>query len=66
MVTVNFTGFPSESAYGPFVYHVHALPVPANGNCSATMGHLDPTDRGEVHKVNVFKFLTRRKLTWLP
>jgi len=50
---VNFTGFPSEAAYGPFVYHVHTLPVPADGNCTATMGHLDPTDRGEYHPCEV-------------
>jgi len=47
--TVNFTGFPSESEYGPFVYHIHGMPVSADGNCTATMGHLDPTDRGEYH-----------------
>lgn len=52
-VAVNFTGFPSEAAYGPFVYHIHALAVPADGNCSATMGHLDPTDRGEYYPCNV-------------
>lgn len=45
--TVNFTGFPSEAMYGPFVYHIHNLAVPANGNCTQTLGHLDPTDRGE-------------------
>ncbi|KAI9743059.1 MAG: hypothetical protein M1818_003354 [Claussenomyces sp. TS43310] len=49
LFTVNFTGFPSQAAYGPFVYHVHAMPVPADGNCSGTLGHLDPTDRGELH-----------------
>lgn len=52
-VAVNFTGFPSEASYGPFVYHIHAMPVPADGNCSATMGHLDPTDRGEYYPCNV-------------
>lgn len=52
-VAVNFTGFPSEASYGPFVYHIHALAVPADGNCSATMGHLDPTDRGEYYPCNV-------------
>jgi hypothetical protein len=26
-VSVNFTGFPSESEYGPFVYHIHEFPV---------------------------------------
>lgn len=31
--SVNFTNFPSVSAYGPFVYHIHNLPVPAGGNC---------------------------------
>lgn len=51
--TVNFTGFPSEAAYGPFVYHIHGLPVPADGNCTATMGHLDPTNRGELHACDV-------------
>jgi len=30
------------------VYHIHAKPVPANGNCTATLAHLDPTNRGEV------------------
>jgi hypothetical protein len=49
LITVNLTGFPSPSLYGPFVYHIHTLPVPADGNCSATLGHLDPTDRGEYH-----------------
>ncbi|QIX00623.1 hypothetical protein AMS68_006140 [Peltaster fructicola] len=49
MVTVNFSGFPAEAQYGPFVYHIHGLPVPADGNCTVTMGHLDPTDRGEYY-----------------
>lgn len=51
--TVNFTGFPSEAEYGPFVYHIHNLPVPADGNCTETLGHLDPTDRGEYYPCNV-------------
>jgi hypothetical protein len=38
MFMINMTGFPSESDYGPFVYHVHAMPVPADGNCTATLG----------------------------
>ena len=46
-VMVNFHGLPSQSEYGPLVYHIHTLPVPSDGNCSATMGHLDPTNRGE-------------------
>ncbi|KAE8441299.1 hypothetical protein EG329_005529 [Mollisiaceae sp. DMI_Dod_QoI] len=49
MFYVNFSGFPSESEYGPFVYHIHDMPVSADGNCTATMGHLDPTNRGEYH-----------------
>lgn len=49
MFSVNFTGFPSEAMYGPFVYHVHGMPVSADGNCTSTMGHLDPTDRGELY-----------------
>ncbi|KAH9838140.1 Cell surface superoxide dismutase [Teratosphaeria destructans] len=52
MVSVDFSGFPSEELYGPFVYHIHTLPVPSNGNCTATMGHLDPTDRGEYYPCN--------------
>lgn len=47
MVNVNFHGFPDEAMYGPFIYHIHAKAVPADGNCTATLGHLDPTDRGE-------------------
>ncbi|KAG8533390.1 uncharacterized protein KY384_002173 [Bacidia gigantensis] len=52
---VNLFGFPSESL-GPFrisilmtsiVYHIHDQPVPANGNCTATLAHLDPYIRGE-------------------
>ena len=31
------------------VYHIHGMPVAPDGNCTATMGHLDPTDRGEYH-----------------
>ncbi|MCJ1407920.1 hypothetical protein MMC19_001991 [Ptychographa xylographoides] len=49
MFNVSFTNFPSEAEYGPFVYHIHELPVPADGNCSSTMAHLDPTMRGELH-----------------
>jgi hypothetical protein len=35
------------------VYHIHALAVPADGNCTSTMGHLDPTDRGEYFPCDV-------------
>lgn len=27
--------------------------MPADGNCTATLGHLDPTDRGEYHPCKV-------------
>ena len=30
------------------VYHIHDQPVPSNGNCTATLAHLDPYIRGEV------------------
>jgi hypothetical protein len=49
IVTLDLAGFPSDATYGPFVYHIHALAVPADGNCTSTMGHLDPTDRGEYY-----------------
>lgn len=48
-VNVDFQGFPDASLYGPFVYHIHALPVPANGDCTATLGHLDPQNGGEYY-----------------
>jgi Cu/Zn superoxide dismutase len=43
---VSFAGLPSTG--GPFMYHIHEKPVPANGNCTATGAHLDPYKRGEV------------------
>lgn len=30
------------------VYHIHDQPVPANGNCTATLAHQDPYIRGEM------------------
>ncbi|CAH2351251.1 cell surface superoxide dismutase [Cu-Zn] 4 [[Candida] railenensis] len=39
-VTVDIEGLPSSG--GPFLYHVHQYPVPSNGSCLATGGHLDP------------------------
>ncbi|USP82011.1 hypothetical protein yc1106_09285 [Curvularia clavata] len=47
--TVNLTNLPDQSQFGPFAWHIHALPVPSDGNCTATMGHLDPTNRGELY-----------------
>lgn len=29
------------------VYHIHTEPVPPDGNCNATLAHLDPFQRGE-------------------
>jgi hypothetical protein len=46
--TVNLTGLPEQARYGPFNWHIHTLPVPANGNCTATTSHFDPTNRGEL------------------
>jgi len=44
--TVAFSGLPSSG--GPFLYHIHDQPVPTDGNCTGTLGHLDPTKRGEM------------------
>ncbi|EPE04767.1 superoxide dismutase [Ophiostoma piceae UAMH 11346] len=42
---VSFSNLPTTG--GPFTYHIHAHPVPANGNCTATGAHLDPYNRTE-------------------
>ena len=47
LFNVNFYGFPS-AALGPFLYHIHDQPVPADGNCTGTLAHLDPFIRGEM------------------
>lgn len=47
--TVNITNLPDQAQFGPFAWHIHALPVPDDGNCTATLGHLDPTNRGELY-----------------
>ncbi|KAI9800630.1 MAG: hypothetical protein M1826_005345 [Phylliscum demangeonii] len=44
--TVKLSGLPDPSL-GPFLYHIHDQPVPANGSCKATLAHLDPYQRGE-------------------
>lgn len=44
--SVSLSGLPAEG--GPFIYHIHAKPVPADGNCTGTGAHLDPYNRGEV------------------
>jgi hypothetical protein len=33
---------------GPFKYHIHVNPVPTDGNCTGTGGHLDPYERTQV------------------
>lgn len=44
---INLFGFPSTDL-GPFIYHIHDQPVPADGNCTGTKAHLDPYIRGET------------------
>lgn len=43
---LKFSNLPKTG--GPFMYHLHVDPVPSNGNCTATLAHLDPTARGEA------------------
>ncbi|KAI9664427.1 MAG: hypothetical protein M1829_005820 [Trizodia sp. TS-e1964] len=43
---VQVSGLPL--AGGPFLYHLHAAPVPADGNCTGTLAHLDPYIRGDT------------------
>ncbi|KAL7924273.1 superoxide dismutase [Trichoderma austrokoningii] len=43
--TVQFENFPKSG--GPFIYHIHEKPV-VDGNCTATLAHLDPYGRGET------------------
>lgn len=45
-VSVDLSGFAGET--GPFGYHIHDQPVPADGNCTGTKAHLDPFIRGQV------------------
>lgn len=40
LVEVDLSGLPETG--GPFLYHIHALPVPANGSCLGTAGHFNP------------------------
>lgn len=44
-VEVVLSKLPSE--LGPWSYHVHDQPVPADGNCTGTKAHLDPFIRGQ-------------------
>jgi hypothetical protein len=50
--SVSFSNLPTGG--GPFVYHLHDQPVPADGNCNSTLAHLDPYIRGEVNRFNPF------------
>ncbi|TVY34858.1 Cell surface Cu-only superoxide dismutase, partial [Lachnellula subtilissima] len=45
-ISVSFSNLPTSG--GPFLYHIHDAPVPADGNCTSTLGHLDPFIRGET------------------
>lgn len=47
--TINLANLPDLAMYGPFAYHIHDMPVPADGNCTSTMGHLDTTNVGEYY-----------------
>lgn len=39
-ISVDLENFPLVG--GPFMYHIHEHPVPVDGNCNATGGHLNP------------------------
>ncbi|OWP05728.1 hypothetical protein B2J93_846 [Marssonina coronariae] len=43
---VKFENLPTSG--GPFLYHIHDAPVPADGNCTKTLAHADPYIRGET------------------
>ncbi|KAL6452611.1 SOD5 Cell surface Cu-only superoxide dismutase 5 [Candida maltosa Xu316] len=40
LISLDLTGFPSTG--GPFPYHIHEMPVPESGNCTATGMHFNP------------------------
>ncbi|KAI9656729.1 MAG: hypothetical protein M1821_003368 [Bathelium mastoideum] len=44
-LAINIANLPQGA--GPFEYHIHEFPVPANGDCTGTGAHLDPYNRGE-------------------
>jgi len=48
--SVSFSNLPTSG--GPFLYHIHSAPVPADGNCTDTLAHLDPYIRGEIPPCN--------------
>ncbi|KAH8602834.1 superoxide dismutase [Bisporella sp. PMI_857] len=47
---ISISNLPSTG--GPFIYHLHVNPVPADGNCTKTLAHLDPFARGEATPCN--------------
>ncbi|KAK4230644.1 hypothetical protein QBC38DRAFT_19985 [Podospora fimiseda] len=47
--TVKLSNLPKEG--GPFPYHLHVLPA-TGGNCTTTLAHLDPFERGEATPCN--------------
>jgi hypothetical protein len=47
--TVNIDGL---TVGGPWTYHLHKAPVPADGNCTATLSHLDPFGAGATVPCN--------------
>ncbi|KIW18755.1 hypothetical protein PV08_03044 [Exophiala spinifera] len=51
---VNFFNFP-DASIGPFSYHIHVYPVPEDGNCTATGGHLNPYTRGETPPCDAYE-----------
>ncbi|KAF2657509.1 Cu,Zn superoxide dismutase-like protein [Lophiostoma macrostomum CBS 122681] len=44
---IEVSGLP-DASLGPFMYHIHEKPVPADGNCTGAGAHLDPYKRGET------------------
>ena len=49
-ITASLHNFPD--GLGPFLWHVHVNPVPANGSCLATGAHFDPLNVGESPPCN--------------
>ncbi|KAL2415848.1 Cell surface Cu-only superoxide dismutase [Exophiala dermatitidis] len=45
---INFYAFPVEASAGPYKYHIHVNPVPSDGNCTGTGGHLTPYGRNDT------------------
>jgi hypothetical protein len=43
---IDFSSAPDDTNYIK-VYHIHAYPVPSDGNCTGTRAHHDPYIRGE-------------------